>query len=1291
MLSRCRLLTRRLFLSLALFATAPLVNATDYTWTGAVSDDWFGAGNWLPVSEFVVPMNNDTATIANGDNVRITQNFTSGLAINGLTLAGGSELSTGGVASPFPSGGYTMFVDNGGAGVTQISGGSTRLVVWEAKAGTSTTGFDTDSMTISSGATVSLVNGRLQVDSGLLYLDNHATIQGVGWIDLTRTASSTFTALDNDGEIVVYPGDLGGAPDELRIKTFDSDGRIDLDGTSENGSVEINNSGTLILDARLRDGFNGVLTMHRNTVIQLEYNWANNSGGTINIEAESGSATIRGGTTPNTFTNRGNISVKSGTLNIDSITNLSGGTITVDGGVHQNEDATVSTPTTVSGSGYWDLDGNSGDTIWNVNDDLTLNVARIESGSGSQDVGSRINLNGSGTTMTVNTSSPWIMGGRLDIDDGAVLAGTAQMNVEGTIVAESGYISSPVAFTAASFLRVTSANSLQLDGPTTYAGGNYRGAVLQQDGVANIAATTVLGANTYAYPNGGGVPTTQDINWLERYDWDGNATTSAETNISPGVTFTINAEEIDGSPSTDGYDGTVNIEGGVLIVNTGTRIPVPVNPPPLPGTILPATVAPTPWRLDGVMNLREVDGNNAVVAAHYGSPLLIYGGVNSLGGTAAITGMAVTLAPSGQIHVASGAELSMNVSGSGSIEVDPGGLFRLTSSSTLQSGVQMDIDGTAELDAHVAIKGGTYTGAGTLRMLGNTDFDETTLLGVYAEFGNGGTNTIVADSELQLASSGSIDSGASFDGSGTVRNLAGSHLNLVSGAQVGVPLVNEGSLTMGASPGIVMVDDFTQISTGVLEIEVKGYALAPQPEYDQLQVAGAATLGGKLEVPILDEFSVNPFNQVNFLTAGSISGEFDAVVAPGLTTHLPGKAFNVIYNTDGAHLVFDSIKTNIVFDEKLNPSRSWFDSIWKDSNTNLPAEPSLLHHITVQNLLAGIQTVRVEDDNALVAKLTVGGGGIDDLILKIGNGTPSLIKGNVYATTDVTLLEKGVIDLYEGTVGTSQLTIDGGELRGNGTVDLSGASTSGLGTLSISNGRISPGHSTGELLVDGDLELIDDGEILFEIVSDTDRDVIDVTGDVGLDGMIILDTTQGGLMPGEKTTIMTASSIDLMSSFNVQADERVFVRVEDVLDLSSVGLSEDDRVALLEDSREELVVDGRIPGDLDGDGYINAGDIPWFAVALKNVKLYQLKLIEEKKWFPSQSKPDYDGNTVVDFDDIDEFAAAMDMQPAQVAHLIALSLQVPEPTTARGFLYLLLTSLLLRRKYGTMLVEFSYV
>ena len=117
---------------------------------------------------------------------------------------------------------------------------------------------------------------------------------------------------------------------------------------------------------------------------------------------------------------------------------------------------------------------------------------------------------------------------------------------------------------------------------------------------------------------------------------------------------------------------------------------------------------------------------------------------------------------------------------------------------------------------------------------------------------------------------------------GTVGTVKGN-----SGTLQGV-VENRGTIAPGESPGTLnIVGDLTQTATGKLVIEIGGKTPGL---FDVLNVSGKLTLGGTLEVDLLNGFTPGANDTLNFLTFGSIAGAFDHFILPtfgnGQTLHL---------------------------------------------------------------------------------------------------------------------------------------------------------------------------------------------------------------------------------------------------------------------------------------------------------------------------------------------------------------------------------------------------------------------
>jgi len=173
--------------------------------------------------------------------------------------------------------------------------------------------------------------------------------------------------------------------------------------------------------------------------------------------------------------------------------------------------------------------------------------------------------------------------------------------------------------------------------------------------------------------------------------------------------------------------------------------------------------------------------------------------------------------------------------------------------------------------------------------------------GLFTKNGTGTTTTIITDFEkngtVNIVSGNLLFTGNLIYGSGTTLELGsgafdtGETLILETGAELvgsgtlSSNLVNGGTVSPGSSPGIITVDgNYTQEAGGVLEIELGGDVAGTG--YDQLQVTGAATLVGTLDVSLYDGFVPSNGDQFLILDAASLSGTFTTINLPTLTNGL---------------------------------------------------------------------------------------------------------------------------------------------------------------------------------------------------------------------------------------------------------------------------------------------------------------------------------------------------------------------------------------------------------------------
>jgi hypothetical protein len=145
------------------------------------------------------------------------------------------------------------------------------------------------------------------------------------------------------------------------------------------------------------------------------------------------------------------------------------------------------------------------------------------------------------------------------------------------------------------------------------------------------------------------------------------------------------------------------------------------------------------------------------------------------------------------------------------------------------------------------------------------------------------TDVHLASGGLNLVFNTAIVAG---DGDLTVDN--GTRLNLQDNANVGVDVENAGRLEVGFAPTEVGLDlteagnatiggNFSQGDDGLFGVELGGLVQADQ--FDVLNITGTARLNGTLEVELIDGFVPAIGNMFQVLTAGTVIGTFDSVVA----------------------------------------------------------------------------------------------------------------------------------------------------------------------------------------------------------------------------------------------------------------------------------------------------------------------------------------------------------------------------------------------------------------------------
>jgi hypothetical protein len=173
--------------------------------------------------------------------------------------------------------------------------------------------------------------------------------------------------------------------------------------------------------------------------------------------------------------------------------------------------------------------------------------------------------------------------------------------------------------------------------------------------------------------------------------------------------------------------------------------------------------------------------------------------------------------------------------------------------------------------------------------------------------------TLVGQGEVDTANGQFRNNGfVQAEGTGITFN------NLVTGiGDFGGDVTFDGGHSPGLSPAqIDLLGTVTYTEANVLTIEIGGSG--PGSEFDRLDVAGVATLGGELAVELIDGFTPSDGDRFMILTAGGgVSGTFDTETLPDLSA--AGLEWAVIYNANDVTLgVTDSACSTLPADLTCN-------------------------------------------------------------------------------------------------------------------------------------------------------------------------------------------------------------------------------------------------------------------------------------------------------------------------------------------------------------------------------------
>jgi uncharacterized repeat protein (TIGR01451 family) len=857
-------------------------------WTGTAGNNlWATATNW---STGAIPTATDSVCIGTAfTNSTITVGV---LAAANQTIANLNSNATLNFSSgPLTITGAATFANalNVSGGTLTLNGASAVQGAFGLAGGTLTgsspiiaSGLITWTAGTISGASTLAANGGLNLPSGSAVLDTRtinvtgATTQGGAATSsslvlqngaiVNNSAGSIWSIVNGNGSGIINNGGTS--------NTFNNAGTFQMTGgTSNQITVPFNNTGSVSVTAgTLRFSGGGIcggtcagpFAVGTGAILNFQggtfalsglisgAGTVNFSGGTVNHTGtyNISGATMTGGGTANftgTFTNGGPLTIAGGTANFSVPGTITTPTLTMSSGT-----LTGSSPLTVTGLITWTAGTISGASTLAANGGLNL-----PSGSAVLDTRT-INVTGATTQGGAATSSSLVLQNSAIVNNSAGSTWSI-VNGNGSGIINNGGTSNT--FNNAGTFQMTGGTSNSISvafnntgsvnaavGTLRFSGGGNCGSTCAGPITVGAGATLNFQGGTFAL---GGV-----ISGLGTVDFSGGTVNVTGTyNISGATSASGGTANITGT-FTNG--GSFTLTSGVLNIN----VPPPITVPTL-----------------------TMSGGTLTGAA----PIIVSGLITWTGGTisgASFINANVGLSlPSGAANLdtrtlnVAGATTEGSASTGSNIALSNGAVINNLAGSTW-SIVNANGNGISNNGG----TGNTFNNAGTFQMTGGT------LASISSAFNNSGTVSANAGT-LSFSSAGGFTqtSGVTIVNGGklsspTALAIQGGTLmgvDVAAPPTIAAPISNTGGIVHpGLSPGVLSTSgSFTQNVNGSLSVDING--TTPGTGYSQLNVAGAVTLAGALNVTLLNSFapaSGNTFTILNCTaTAPCISGTFPTV------------------------------------------------------------------------------------------------------------------------------------------------------------------------------------------------------------------------------------------------------------------------------------------------------------------------------------------------------------------------------------------------------------------------------
>ena len=956
------------------------------------------------------------------------------------------------------------------------------------------------------GGTLNLTSTGTLTGYGTVYQNYSGTFNNNGVVNANNSANPLTFSLDhfnnNAGSVAEA---TGGATLNINKDTFTNVGTVSDTGAS---TVIFSND---TLNAQAGSQFNagpsGTLLVTNNTTVQGEVGSTTGTGLTFDGttgNAMSGLTTDAGTVLTFTAATGGHTQNVYGTDTFNGAETLNGAALYLNPG-NSGASLTVGSAGTLTGSGS--VTQNYGSTVTDngtinaTGGTLTFGVSTfVNNATAGATTGSGLVFNGGQLTNNATIQSN---GGGVTIENGTMTGGGAASVLDatsGTITATNETLNGEIGAATGSGLMLSSAGGnnalvgLTFDSGTLAVGSST--ATVYGTNTLNGAAS-ISGGDLYLNPGNGGAnlvvngslsgtgtvnqnygATVSDNGTINANSATGpltvavssfnvNAGAVAEATGAGGLVF--NGAGIGGSTVTDTATGTIAANGGSVTIENGTLNSVAGSTYAATGGTITATNETLTGEIGSAtgsgLTLSSAGGNNALVGLTFDSGTLAVGsstatvyGTNTLNGAASISGGDLYLNPGN-----GGANLVVNgsLSGTGTVNQNygaavndngtidaSGGTLNVNTNTLNNTGILQ-----AENGATLSVTSNTTDSGSLLVKSGGTEtFSQNTLTQT-------GAGTSQVDGTLNVTNSAL--SGGTLRGTGTVNSAVTNTGGTVQGGDTG----GTGTLTIKSS--------YTQGTGGTLLEQLGGTSAG---QFSVLNVMGAASLAGTLDVGLTNGFGPAVGNTFAFLDYGSL-GNLSGLTVDSLT---PGYTYTVSNNA-----ALDQLDLTVT---NANPNTDFFDGAASDGGlygtagnwdpTNAAVDPSAhtppANGDIVENLHTGLPvTLNV---NAAVQSFlddsgfTISGG--NTFSGSLANSASTITVFGTFAInggglSNLTVTGTSQAPAFSGTGNTmSNVILNSGASFGVATVALSGTDTlDGAATVAGGTLELNPSNGGGTLAI----------------------------------------------------------------------------------------------------------------------------------------------------------------------------------------------------------------------------------